>query len=451
MTASLRSVVTLLVGAAILLGLAAAFWWLGSQTESSQSADLAPAAATAAEPLPTPTSISTTTPIPVPTATPMPTPTPTPTPLATSDLYASAAIELEMGPPIMACESWLGGLTPTNTGLPMRCADPAMTTAAAVADGRVVHVVRETVVPDLDTYSAEGRVTWNELGQMGAHVVVDHGGALGPSNTQTVYAGLASIDDSIRVGSLVTAGAPIGELPADTGELLFATWVEGRHTNGRTILAAAAPGAADQLAIANALGEQVMSPTDPQCAMVLASGQLPGAPRSYRNGTHQGIDFGCGAADRFTHALAAGTVVYLVDDYVDPVVPDREALLSSAARTRSTPVWTLAMLYGNVVIIDHGDLPGVGRVVTISAHLEAVDPAITLGSTVAAGQVVGEIGNRGTNAASLGKRGAEDPTLHLHWELFVDGWFLGQGLDVGSISNVVEASLCGAANTPGCP
>ena len=109
------------------------------------------------------------------------------------------------------------------------------------------------------------------------------------------------------------------------------------------------------------------------------------------------------------------------------------------------------MLYGNVVIIDHGELGDAGRVVTISAHLEAVDPEITLGGTVAKGQPLGEIGNRGTNASAQGLRGAADPSLHLHWELYVDGWYLGAGLPSPTVGELVRTALCGTEPTPGCP
>ncbi len=185
--------------------------------------------------------------------------------------------------------------------------------------------------------------------------------------------------------------------------------------------------------------------------MVLGSGSLPGAPRTYRNGTHRGIDFGCGTADRSGYSIADGTVVYLVNDYEDSSVAEREALLEQASIAGFTPHWTLVMLYGNVVVIDHGEIPGAGRVVTISAHLEEIDPSISIGGRVLRGQRLGELGNRGTNASAEGLRGASDPSLHLHWELFIDNWYLGSGLDAGTTVEVIAMALCGAAKTSGCP
>ena len=82
------------------------------------------------------------------------------------------------------------------------------------------------------------------------------------------------------------------------------------------------------------------------------------------------------------------------------------------------------MLYGNHVIIDHGIIDDVGHVVSIYAHLDALDPAIGIGRPVEAGQLLGWVGNSGTNTAA----GALDWSLHLHWELHVDDHYLGAGL-----------------------
>jgi murein DD-endopeptidase MepM/ murein hydrolase activator NlpD len=103
------------------------------------------------------------------------------------------------------------------------------------------------------------------------------------------------------------------------------------------------------------------------------------------------------------------------------------------------------------VVIDHGVIPEAGRVYSIAAHLEAVDPAIELGAEVMAGQVLGELGNRGTNASAQGVRGSADPSLHLHWELFIDNWYLGEGQPANVVAELVATTLCDAAATPGCP
>lgn len=121
-----------------------------------------------------------------------------------------------------------------------------------------------------------------------------------------------------------------------------------------------------------------------------------------------------------------GRVLVAVGDYVDPTPAERSAVLSIAGETAGTPPWTLAMVYGNFVVLDHGVIDGVGHVVSVSAHFDSLDDAITPGVMVEVGQRLGEIGNKGTNAAS---QGTERPqSLHLHWELYVDDVYLGAGL-----------------------
>jgi murein DD-endopeptidase MepM/ murein hydrolase activator NlpD len=327
--------------------------------------------------------------------------------------------------------------------------DWATVPVVAAASGRVVNVVRSPVA-GLENTASTGVWSWAEQAELGPHVVVDHGALGGSTNTQTVYAGLAAIEDGIAVGALISAGEPLGSVVGPSASLQFSVWTNDERQDGVRVLADG-PSAEEQRAVAQALREVIAAPTDQRCPLVLSSGSLPGAPRNYRNGTHRGIDFGCGAADRSAYSIADGTVVYLVNDYNDPSVAEREALLQQAGIAGFTPHWTLVMLYGNVVVIDHGEIPGAGRVVTISAHLEEIDPLISIGGQVSRGQRLGELGNRGTNASAQGIRGAADPSLHLHWELFIDNWYLGSGLDADTTIEVMAIALCGPAQTAGCP
>ena len=395
-------------------------------------------------------------PTPVPTATSTPTPTPPPTPLPFAEAVPVGGLAELLTEPMPDCglvrnEEIVAG-TVTLTCIEDWSAVPV----ASVSEGRVVHVARGLQAAGAGSQAAgsqaagAGSWSWAEQSLLGPHVVVDHGPLGGASNVQSVYAGLDLIAEDIRVGLPVEVGHQLGTVRGPSASVRFGLWVDNTRQDGVRVLVEGPP-ADEQRAVAQALGDVVVSPTDPQCPLSLGFGQLPGAPRDYRNGTHQGIDFGCGAADRSAFAIADGTVVYLVDDYVDPTVPEREALLQQAGVAGFTPHWTLLMLYGNVVVIDHGVIAGAGRVVTISAHLEEVDSAVTLGATVTQGQRLGELGNRGTNASALGIRGAADPSLHLHWELFIDNWYLGAGLDGATVSELISTALCGAAATPGCP
>ena len=152
---------------------------------------------------------------------------------------------------------------------------------------------------------------------------------------------------------------------------------------------------------------------------------LPNAAREYRSGTHQGVDFMCPERGRAAVAALDGHVVVAVGDYENPSSADLDEVLATARRLRSTPPYTLVMLYGNHLVVDHGIIDDVGHVVSIYAHLDALDAAIGIGRPVEAGQLLGWVGNSGTNTAAAG---ALDWSLHLHWELHVDDQYLGAGL-----------------------
>ena len=149
---------------------------------------------------------------------------------------------------------------------------------------------------------------------------------------------------------------------------------------------------------------------------------LPNAAREYRSGTHQGVDFMCPERGRAAVAALDGHVVVAVGDYENPSPADLDEVLATARRLRATPPYTRVMLYGNYVVVDHGIIDGVGHVVSIYAHLDALDPAIGIGRPVEAGQLLGWVGNSGTDTGAL------DGPLHLHWELHVDDQYLGAGL-----------------------
>lgn len=168
-----------------------------------------------------------------------------------------------------------------------------------------------------------------------------------------------------------------------------------------------------------------VSPSD--CGLPIDEPEsLPNADRSYRGGVHQGIDFICMERGRSAVAALPGRVLLANNTFVDPTPADRVALLDEAQSLGRTPPWTLAMLFGRFIVLDHGVIPGAGHVVSIYAHLNQIDPAIRPGRRIEAGTRLGEIGNRGTEAAGTGE---DNPrSIHLHWELHVDDVYLGAGL-----------------------
>lgn len=179
----------------------------------------------------------------------------------------------------------------------------------------------------------------------------------------------------------------------------------------------------DAVALAEAIGPLAVPS---ECPLPLDDPDLlPNAARDYRGGVHEGVDFICGELGHDATTPLAGQVLIANRSHVEPEPEERLRLLAQAKELGDTPRWTLELLYGRFVVIDHGVVDGAGHVVSVYAHLAEIDPAIRPGAQVAAGARVGEIGNSGTQSAGTG---ADEPgAFHLHWELWIDDRFLGAG------------------------
>jgi murein DD-endopeptidase MepM/ murein hydrolase activator NlpD len=147
---------------------------------------------------------------------------------------------------------------------------------------------------------------------------------------------------------------------------------------------------------------------------------MPNAPRTYRNGFHEGIDFyhsdNCTKIVKGTDVIAAkaGTVIRADVDYVDVTEAQVAAYLADPNTEAS-----LDQFRGRQVWIDHG-----AGVVTRYCHLSGVAPGIVPGMRVMAGQLVGFVGESGT-PSSVRNPGHE---YHLHFEVRVGDSFLGHAL-----------------------
>ncbi len=152
------------------------------------------------------------------------------------------------------------------------------------------------------------------------------------------------------------------------------------------------------------------------------AGQLPGAPRDYRNGIHEGVDFypgwACAEIVLGTPVLAIGEgrVIRADWDYEDLTV---ELYWEMEARGFAGPD-DLDTFRGRQVWVDHGD-----GVVARYAHLSGIAEGIAEGAPVSAGDVLGFIGESGTPGA-LRQPGSE---IHLHFELRIGDGYLGEGED----------------------
>ena len=138
---------------------------------------------------------------------------------------------------------------------------------------------------------------------------------------------------------------------------------------------------------------------------------LPGAPRDYRGGIHEGIDF---PAPTGTPVLAAasGTVARVDVSFLDWNREQQDIALYEAITLGYTPAATLDRIRGRQVWIDHGK-----GLITRYAHLSAVEPLI-VGQRIEAGALVGEVGSSGYPQGGP----------HLHFEVRLGDDFYGDGL-----------------------
>ncbi len=153
--------------------------------------------------------------------------------------------------------------------------------------------------------------------------------------------------------------------------------------------------------------------------------QMPGAPRHYRLGVHEGIDFyghtvGV-TVNRQTvvRAVADGVVTRALVDY-QPLTPDEAQRWQDRCLSLGyTPEEVLDGYRGQQVWIDHG-----GGLVSRYAHLGSIAPGVVEGTPVSQGQIIGTVGNSGTP----GSLRSQTYDVHLHLELWIGDHYVGQFL-----------------------
>ena len=137
---------------------------------------------------------------------------------------------------------------------------------------------------------------------------------------------------------------------------------------------------------------------------------LPGSPREYRGGFHEGIDFPLSQGMPVA-AAKAGKIIRIDSDYVEWSVEEQIAGEDIGFKLGYTPEQILDKLRGRQIWIDHGH-----GVVTRYAHLSSVE-LFSVGSIVEQGTIIGRVGNSGTKAGP-----------HLHIEIRVGESYLGNDL-----------------------
>ncbi len=162
---------------------------------------------------------------------------------------------------------------------------------------------------------------------------------------------------------------------------------------------------------------------------------MPNAPRVYRGGVHEGVDFydydNCAKIGKGTAIVAAkdGVVIRADHDY-KPLTP---AQLSAAdnriAAGQANDPDVIDLFRGRQVWIDHGK-----GIVTRYAHTSDVAANIRVGDRVKQGDIIAFVGDSGT-PESLTSPGTEE---HLHFELRTGDTFLGNGLPAADVRTLYK-------------
>lgn len=160
---------------------------------------------------------------------------------------------------------------------------------------------------------------------------------------------------------------------------------------------------------------------------------LPGAPRAYRNGKHEGVDLFCDFGTP-VQAAKSGYVILAEKNYVDTPRNYRNRLLELSKRLYQTPPEILEVLHGRRVVVDHDVISG-RWVVTVYSHLSQIKEGLKVGDHVTQGDIIGYVGNSGTS-----KTGARQGA-HLHFEIRANGHYLGEGISVQEAGQLLKAIL----------
>lgn len=162
---------------------------------------------------------------------------------------------------------------------------------------------------------------------------------------------------------------------------------------------------------------------------------MPGAPREYRQGIHEGVDFydsdNCVSIGLDTEVLAAkaGTVVRADLAYEELTAEELAELEARIERGEGNDPDVLDAFRGRQVWVDQGN-----GIVARYAHLNGIAEGIDEGDRVRQGEVIGYVGESGA-PESITNPGTQ---VHLHFETRVGDTYLGQGLDPDEVRRLYQ-------------
>jgi murein DD-endopeptidase MepM/ murein hydrolase activator NlpD len=162
---------------------------------------------------------------------------------------------------------------------------------------------------------------------------------------------------------------------------------------------------------------------------------MPNAPREYRGGVHEGVDFydsdNCTKIEKGTPVMAAkdGVVIRADHDYHALTQAELDAANQRIADGHANDFDVIDLFRGRQVWVDHGN-----GIVTRYAHLSGIADNIQVGTKVVQGETIAFVGDSGT-PESLSN---PDTELHLHFELRTGDSFLGKDLAPDDVRAIYE-------------
>lgn len=233
------------------------------------------------------------------------------------------------------------------------------------------------------------------------------------------------------VGAVVTAAFGSDDAESDGVTVEWIPDEAGKSTGTSTITLTDTPEPPPTIEIAG-----LLFPVEDGC-LPDDDNLMPGAPREYRKGTHEGVDVydsdTCAfvGLDTEVVAMEAGTVVRADREYEDLTAVTLAVLEKIIEESGGAPDVEDAFR-GRQVWIEHAD----GTVVRY-AHLDGIAEDVDVGSVVAQGEHIAFVGESGT-PESVSAPGTQ---VHLHFEIRIGESYLGAGLDADASRALYEAAF----------
>ena len=164
----------------------------------------------------------------------------------------------------------------------------------------------------------------------------------------------------------------------------------------------------------------------------------PNAPRAYRGGRHVGLDlfhyfdgihYSVRPVTVDTEVFASSDGTIIRADWGYTPMTESEWRYRSEYTKRFPNTFVKHDFGGRQIWIDHGD-----GVVTTYNHLSRLDNSVKTGKKIKGGDRIGWAGNSGL----LGEAQGNHAGIHLHFEIWVDGFYLGYEMEPETVRKYIK-------------